>query len=97
MIHLAKALKVKLDYFFRPIATEISNIEFRKRCSLGVKKINAIKQRVAENVERYIEIENSLQIKAYVGHQFKFSNPIKNEIIHSFVDIYNVVNQLLSA
>lgn len=90
LIQMAKALDIKPDYFFRPISTEISNIEFRKRSSLGVKQINAIKQRVAESVERYLEIENLLQIKS------TFVNPIKDMLINSFKDIDEVVNHLLT-
>lgn len=90
LIQLAKALGVKPDYFFRPINAEISNIEFRKRSSLGVKKTNAIKQKIAESVERYLEIENLLQIKS------EFVNPIKDRKITSLQDVENAVNHLLS-
>ena len=89
LIKLAKALNVKPDYFFRPLGAEISNIEFRKRSALGVKKTKAIKQKVAETVERYLEIEDLLQIKS------TFSNPIKNILISTVSDIDKAVNQLL--
>ena len=91
LIKLAKALKVKPDYFFRPLGAEIGNIEFRKRSVLGVKKTNAIKQKVAESVERYLEIEDLLQIKS------AFINPIKDLVISNISDIDNAVNNLLKA
>lgn len=89
LIKLAKALKVKPDYFFRPLGEEITNIEFRKRTALGVKKTNAIKQKVAESVERYLEIEDLLHIKS------AFVNPIENLVISEFPDIDIAVNKLL--
>ncbi|RIV44675.1 helix-turn-helix domain-containing protein [Flagellimonas pelagia] len=91
LIQLAKALNVKPDYFFRPLGAEIEKIEFRKRSILGVKKTNAIKQQVAESVERYLEIEDLLQIKS------AFVNPIKNVLISTVPDIENAVNALLKA
>ena len=91
LIQLARALNVKTDYFLRPFGAEIENIEFRKRSVLGVKKTNAIKQKVAESVERYLEIEDLLQIKS------AFINPIENIVISKVSDIDAAVNKLLKA
>ena len=56
LIELAKALSVKPDYFFRPFAVEIGNVEFRKKRKLGAKKVTAIKLQVTDQIERYLEI-----------------------------------------
>ncbi|MCG2462891.1 XRE family transcriptional regulator [Flavobacteriaceae bacterium F89] len=91
LIKLAQALNVKPDYFFRPLGAEIGNIEFRKRSALGVKKTNAIKQKVSESVERYLEIEDLLNIKS------KFKNPIGDLVIADIFDIEKAVNTLLKS
>ncbi len=60
MIQLAKALNVKLDYFFRPARIEIvlSKPAYRKRSTMSKKKLNMINETVRDLVERYIEAEN---------------------------------------
>jgi Zn-dependent peptidase ImmA (M78 family)/DNA-binding XRE family transcriptional regulator len=67
---LAKALNVKVDYFFRPFTVAIENVEFRKKQKLSVKDLNAIKQTATDLVERYIEVEQFLNIAS------SFTNPI---------------------
>ncbi len=89
IIQLAKALSVKPDYFFRPFAVEIKEIEFRKKSRLGVKKTNAIKQKTTDHVENYLEIEEFLSIP------FNFSNPISNIKIRTGIDVEKAVNLLL--
>lgn len=89
LIALARALSVKPDYFFRPFAVEINNIEFRKKSKLTVKKSNSIKQRVIDVVERYLELEEFLDIKS------DFINPIKNLKIKNVKDVERAANKLL--
>ncbi len=89
LIALAKALDVKTDYFFRHFTVEIKQMEFRKKSKLSVKKINAIKQKVTDIVERYLEVEQFLSIKS------EFKNPIKNRIIQSRENVEEAVNYLL--
>ena len=48
LIVLANALGVSIDYFFRPLAVSIENVEFRKKKRLGLKKIESIKAIVKE-------------------------------------------------
>lgn len=64
LILISKALGFKMDYFFRPfaVAIDISNFEFRKQSSLGIKKVESIKCLVASEIEKYLEIENILGI-----------------------------------
>lgn len=88
LIALANALEVKTDYFFREFNVEIENIEFRKK-KLGTKKINAIKEKVIDIVERYLELEQFLNLTS------TFKNPIKHINIDNKHDIEVAVNQLL--
>lgn len=89
LISLANALNVKTDYFFRPFTVEIERVEFRKKSKLSVKRVKAIKQKVTDIVERYLEVEQFLSIKS------EFKNPIKNRVIQSKEDVEEAVNQLL--
>ena len=89
LIELAKALSVKPDYFFRPFAVEIGNVEFRKKSKLGAKKVTAIKQQVTDQIERYLEIEDLLHINA------PFVNPIQDIEINEPQDVEQAVNVLL--
>ncbi|WP_335964881.1 XRE family transcriptional regulator [Galbibacter sp. PAP.153] len=89
LIVLAKALGVKPDYFFREFNVEIEQIEFRKKSKLGVKRVNAIREKVVDIVERYLELEQFLSIKS------EFRNPIAHLVIKNQDDIENAVNLLL--
>lgn len=57
LIALANALEMKIDYFFRPFTVEVDKVEFRKKSGFTDKMANAVKERVREELERYIEIE----------------------------------------
>lgn len=58
IIELSRIFNVPMDYFFRPIKTAVTNIEFRKKSRLGVKEINAIKMQAIDILERYVEISD---------------------------------------
>ena len=62
LIALAQALKVEIDYFFRPFTFELNEfkVSFRKKASIGAKEISAIKVQIQDDVERYLEIEEIL-------------------------------------
>lgn len=81
LLALSKALNVKPDYFFRPFTVEIENVEFRKKQKLSVKKVSAIKQTVTDFVERYIEVEQFLNIVS------DFSNPVKDLLVSTIKDV----------
>jgi len=91
LIALAKALDVKADYFFRPFTVEIDQVEFRKKSKLGTKKIKAIKEKVRDHLERYLEIEAFLDISS------RFDNPIGGQIICGGNDVEKAVDNLLEA
>ena len=56
IIELSRIFDVPMDYFFRPVKTAITGIEFRKKYKLGVKERNAITMRATDILERYVEI-----------------------------------------
>lgn len=64
LIMLSKALNINLDYFFRPFTVDIdpSKFEFRKKSSMGNKKVESIKYLVCSEIEKYQEIESILNI-----------------------------------
>lgn len=90
LLALSKALNVKPDYFFRPFTVEIEKVEFRKKQRLTVKDVNAIKQNVTDFVERYIEVEQFLNIAS------SFVNPVKDMAISTIQDIDKAVLQVRS-
>lgn len=57
LIALAGALGVKIDYFFRPFTVEVDKVEFRKKSGFTDKMTVAVRERVREELERYLEIE----------------------------------------
>ena len=57
LIALADALGVKIDYFYRPFTVEVDRVEFRRKPGFTEKMVLAIKERVRDELERYLEIE----------------------------------------
>jgi len=90
IIALANALNVKPDYFFQPYTVEIQNIEFRKKSRMPKKEINSIKENVTNSIERYIELEQFLNIP------YSFNNPLKDFVINNGDDVEEAVNHLLT-
>ena len=62
LVALATALDVEADYFFRPLTFNVDDFEvsFRKKSDTRVKDVNALKVRIQDEVERYLEIEEIL-------------------------------------
>jgi Zn-dependent peptidase ImmA (M78 family)/DNA-binding XRE family transcriptional regulator len=75
LIALAKALDVKPDYFLKEVTIELAPVEFRKKAKLSARQEDSIKEKVKDFLERYLEVEQLLNIKT------KFNNPVKNIII----------------
>ena len=88
LIALANALGVSVEYFFRTIEVEIGEVDFRKHSAFGKKKQEIVKEKVREYLERYIEIEEILDI------QERFVNPIEEENLATLDDIEQIVNRL---
>ncbi|HMM11149.1 MAG TPA: XRE family transcriptional regulator [Bacteroidales bacterium] len=90
LIQLAKALNVKVDYFFRPFNVDIENIEFRKKSKLSTKTLNSIKGTVTNAIERYLELEQFLNLTS------SFQNPVANHLIRNGDDVEEAVLYLLN-
>jgi Zn-dependent peptidase ImmA (M78 family) len=58
LLRLSQALDVKLDFFFRPNTVSVQLQAYRKHASLGVKEQEAIRMRIQDWVERYLEVES---------------------------------------
>ena len=74
-------LKVKTDYFLKRNPVELGEILFRKKASLPKKNEESIVEKVRDYVERYLEIENIVGVKA------EFKNPLKNYKIANKKDV----------
>lgn len=88
LIGLANALGVGVEYFFRTMDVQIGEVDFRKHSALSKKKQEIIKEKVQEYLERYVQIEEILEIKA------PFVNPIQNNVLKSMNDIEDIVMRL---
>lgn len=65
LIAMSEALNVDLDYFFRPFTFDLDQfkVSFRKKSDTTIGDQKALKVQIQDEVERYIEIENILDIK----------------------------------
>lgn len=57
LLRLAKAMNVRVEYFFRQPAIELSEIEFRKHSKLSTKDEEKALADVREQLERWLELE----------------------------------------
>lgn len=57
LIAFAAALDVKIDYFFRPFTVEVNHVEFRKKSRFPERMTTAVREKVREELERYLEVE----------------------------------------
>lgn len=57
LISLSGVLGMKIDYFFRPFTVEVNNVNFRKRSRMPEAVSAAIREKVREELERYLEAE----------------------------------------
>lgn len=88
LIALSKALEVKTVYFMRA-PLELGAVEFRKMSSLPVKEEESIKEKVKDCLERYLEVEQLLNLKS------KFNNPVKTAIIQEVEEVEKVAMKLI--
>ncbi|RME45290.1 MAG: ImmA/IrrE family metallo-endopeptidase [Caldilineae bacterium] len=58
LLRLAQALKVKTEYFLRPVTITITPPTYRRRASLPKKQEEAITGQVQEWLERYLDVES---------------------------------------
>ena len=58
LIKLAKALHVRVEYFFRPEHFTLKNIHYRKHADLPERQLEQITAKILDQIERRIELEN---------------------------------------
>lgn len=58
LIKLAKALQVRVEYFFRPERFNLENIHYRKHADMPASHLEEITAKILDQVERRIELEN---------------------------------------
>lgn len=65
LIAMAEALNVSLDYFFRPFTYDLDNfkVSFRKKSDTTICEQKALEIQIQDEVERYLEIEDILDVK----------------------------------
>lgn len=88
LIALAKALDVNLDYFFRQRSISIGKVDFRKHSDFGKKQQESLKEKVKDELEKYLELEEILSIAK------TFQNPLNSYSIQSLEDVENAATQL---
>ena len=81
LLPLASVLKQSADYFFRAPTVSLSQLEFRKRTTLGVRQEEGLREKAAEFFERYLEVEQSLGVDA------TFKNPLEGFTIRKAEDV----------
>lgn len=58
LVRLAKALGVRVEFFFRPRHALVTGLAYRKHPSLGVKDQHVIQAQIQDWLDRYFEIES---------------------------------------
>lgn len=65
LLRFSKVLETKLDYFFRPYNFSVELLAYRKHTKLGKKQLEAIKVRIQDWLERYLEVEDFFPQEKY--------------------------------
>src|SRR5690606_22124803 len=73
---LCDALDVRPDYFFRKTEVKMGEISFRKRQNFPVKDRKGLEERAKDVLERYLELEQILNIPTDFSLNFK-DRPVK--------------------
>jgi len=90
LLKIAKALKIRVDFFFRPIKVSLENVKFRKRQKLSKKAEEVIKFEVISQIERRLELENLYPSSPVIP----FKLPDLPQKINSFEEIEAVAEKL---
>lgn len=87
LIRLAKALNVKIEYFFRPTSVSLAAPTYRKRASLPDVQEASILEHVQEWLERYLDIESLLNVNPNVDIPVKQYVATLDEIERVAIDL----------
>jgi len=86
-----KALDTCPNDFVKPFRKDMGELEFRKPPGLGDLKTNTLEQQVAYALERYLDIEEVLDLKS------SFHNPIQGITVSNIKEVDRAVNALRQA
>ena len=84
LIRLGKALEIPVEYFFRPAALELREVEYRKHRKLPRKLQTKIEGDVLEQVERFFELMDLLP----TGPISRYQHPSK---VRSRIENYDAI------
>ena len=87
IIALAKELKVKAEYFFRPVTVSIEGLDFRKKNSFLIKEQNSLIAGIRDWLERYKQVE------ALFPDQISFALP-EAKAVSEIKEIENIAANL---
>jgi Zn-dependent peptidase ImmA (M78 family)/DNA-binding XRE family transcriptional regulator len=90
LLSLAKAMSIKIDYFFKDSTVELQSLEFRKNASLSKKNKNSIGQKTIDFIEKYIEIEDILN----ASKPLPFNDSVLKRTIKNREDAVNEAKRL---
>ena len=88
LLAIAKVFKLKPDYFLKKKSLEFGQILFRKRTALSKKDEEAIIEKVRDYVERYLELEDILNVQSI------FRNPLERFKIEVKDDVEKAANKI---
>ena len=93
LIKLAKALNVKVEYFFRPDSVQVTLGEpaYRKRLAASSKNLQAMRAKAKDWVERYLEVESLFPDNRFPKIKLPHD---KDLIIEGMDDVENLANSL---
>ncbi|MCA0364574.1 MAG: XRE family transcriptional regulator [Bacteroidetes bacterium] len=86
--NIANALKVSLDYFFRPKTLTFEKLAYRKKVKLTKTEEAAIQETAKDKLERYFEVES------LTDTVLRFQNPIAGTYITNQEDIEKAAESL---
>lgn len=79
LLNIARALGVRVEYFFRPENVALEGVEYRKRSSLPKKRLDAITHEIIDLVERRIELEGLFPAPPVKTFELLMDLPVKVE------------------
>lgn len=94
LLAMSKALGVRTEYFFRQSKVELKEVEYRKHTKLPKKVLNKIEGDVIEQIERYLQLEESLPVSPI--QSFVLPKGLKTNI-DNYDDIEDIANRFRKA
>jgi Zn-dependent peptidase ImmA (M78 family)/DNA-binding XRE family transcriptional regulator len=94
LLRLAKALDVRVEYFFRQHEAELTEVEYRKHRDLPEKAKKRILANVRDQLERWLELENFIPTRWALEFRMPAGLP---RIVNSLEDIEAVAQRVRAA